>query len=92
MEVEHGTFTPLVFSIKGVMGQECQIFHKALAERLAEKTGEIYNDVTRLIRVKLSFLVQKIALQCVRGSRSVYKDAISRCEDFSYTLNELRMQ
>ena len=92
MEVEHGTFTPLVFSIKGVMGQECQIFHKALAERLAEKTGERYNDVTRLIRVKLSFLVQKIALQCVRGSRSVYKDAISRCEDFSYTLNELRMQ
>ena len=56
MEVEHGTFTPLVFSIKGVMGQECQIFHKALAERLAEKTGERYNDVTRLIRVKLSFL------------------------------------
>ena len=92
MEVEHGTFTPLVFSIKGVMGQECQIFHKALAEKLAEKSGERYNDITRLIRVKLSFLVLKIALQCVRGSRSVYNDPISRCEDFSYTLNELRLQ
>ena len=92
MEVEHGTFTPLVFSIKGVMGQECQIFHKALAEKLAQKSGERYDEVTRLIRVKLSFLILKIAMQCVRGSRSIYKDAITRCDDFSYTLNELRLQ
>jgi ribosomal protein S8 len=31
MEVEHGTFTPLVFTTTGVMSHECAIFHKCLA-------------------------------------------------------------
>ena len=29
MNIEHGTFTPLVFSVTGVMGKECSVFHKA---------------------------------------------------------------
>ena len=57
--MEHGTFTPLVFTIKGAMGSECQTFHKALAQKLAEKSGDRYEEVTRLIRVKISFLVLK---------------------------------
>ena len=32
MEVEHGSFTPLIFTTTGVMGHECSIFHKTLAE------------------------------------------------------------
>ncbi|PFX27073.1 hypothetical protein AWC38_SpisGene8224 [Stylophora pistillata] len=32
MEVEHGTFTPLIFSTTGGMGTECKIYHKRLAE------------------------------------------------------------
>ena len=28
MEVEHGTFTPLIFTVKGVMGPECRAYHK----------------------------------------------------------------
>ena len=91
MELEHSTFTPLVYSIKGVMAKECQIYHKALAEKLAVKTGESYNEVSRLIRIKLSFIVMKSALLCIRGSRSTNRDSLSRCEDFSYSLNELRV-
>ena len=69
MEIEHGTFTPIVFTVKGVMGQECQLFRKALAEKLSIKKGERYEDVTRLIRLKLSFLVLRSSLICLRGSR-----------------------
>ena len=67
MAVEHATFTPLVFTIKGVMGKECSIYKKALAEKLATKSGDRFSEVTRLmIRVKL-FIILKYALQCIRG-------------------------
>ena len=90
MEVDQGTFTPLVFSIKGVMGHECEKFHKSLAEKIASKKGERYEEVMRYIRVKLSFLVQRAALLCLRGTRvrnvnSVVDEGI----DFVLKLNEL---
>ena len=92
MEIEHSTFTPIVLSVKGAMGRECQIYHKALAEKIAEKTGERYEEVTRLIRIKLSYLVLRGALLCLRGSRSIHNDDnLSNCQDFRYNLNELSL-
>ena len=37
MNIEHGTFTPLVFSVSGVLGKECSMFHKHMAEKIAKK-------------------------------------------------------
>ena len=68
--IEHSTFTPLVFSVSGGMGKECSMFHKHAAERLEIKTGERYEKIISPIRCKLSFLILKLALMCVRGSRS----------------------
>ena len=92
MEVEHGTFTPIVLTIKGVMSHESLVFHKSLAEKLAKKKGEKYEDIIKYIRVKISFLVLQSALLCVRGSRS--KNVISNDEgdDFKLTLRELDIQ
>ena len=73
MEIEHGTFTPLIFTTSGVMGHECNIFHKALAEKLSQKKGDRYDEVMRYMRVKTSFLALKSTLMCIRGSRSTYK-------------------
>ena len=42
MNMEHGTFSSLVFSVSGGMGKECSMFHKHVAERLTIKTGERY--------------------------------------------------
>ena len=90
MEVEHGTFTPLVFSTSGVMAHECSIFHKTLAEKLAEKRNERYEEVVRYLRVKFSFLALKSTLLCLRGSRTVAKvqEVVS---DFGLALNDLGM-
>ena len=38
MNIEHGTFTPLVFSVNGGASPECSMFHKHLAEKIATKT------------------------------------------------------
>ena len=70
MNIEHGTFTPLVFSVSGGMGKECSMFHKHVAEQLAIKTGERYEKIISTIRCKLSFLTLKSALMCVRGIQS----------------------
>lgn len=87
MEIEHGTFTPLVFTTTGVMSHECQSFHKTLAEKIAAKKGERYDDVIRYIRMKISFLVLHATLLCIRGSRSwhsKYED--HDAEDFGMKL------
>lgn len=69
MQIEHGTFTPLIFSITGGTGPECDRFHKQLAQKIAEKNGEQYGHVITWIRCKLSFLILRACLMCVRGSR-----------------------
>ena len=70
MNIEHGTFTPLFFSVSGGMGKECSMFHKRVAERLTIKTDERYEKAISTIPCKLSFLILKSALMCVGGRRS----------------------
>ena len=70
MNIECGSFTPLIFTVRGSMGPECEIYHKFLASKIAEKTGENYSKVMSYIRCKLSFIIIRSALLCLRGSRS----------------------
>ena len=93
MEIDHGTFTPLVLTTKGVMGHECDVFHKSLAEKLSRKQGEKYDDIIRYMRIKISFLVLKASLLCLRGSRvkCQYDFEGEGGDDFKFILNELRV-
>ena len=43
MEIEQGTFTPLVYSTMGGMAPECERYIKHLSERIANKRGELYS-------------------------------------------------
>ena len=88
MEVEQGSFTPLVFSTTGVMAHECSVYHKALAQKISDKKNERYEEVMRYLRVKLSFLALKSTLLCLRGSRTIYQAPEVVC-DFGLALNEL---
>ena len=72
-----------------MIGSEANIYHKILAQKIATKSGEQYEDITRLIRVKTSFLVLRAALLCLRGSRVVYTRNGESCDDFAFTLNEI---
>ena len=42
MEIEQGTFTPLVFLTTGGMADECVKYHNRLAELITNKRGESY--------------------------------------------------
>ena len=70
LEVERGTFTPLVFTATGGMSNECQRYHSRLAELLAVKKQESYASTIAWIRTRVSFATLRSALVCLRGSRS----------------------
>ena len=71
IEIEHGTFTPLVFSCFGGMSRECSYFYKRLSERIAEKRDVSVSEATSYIRTKINFSLIKSLVLCIRGSRSV---------------------
>ena len=69
-EVEHASFSPLVFSTSGGMGRSTMIVYKRLAHLLSVKRDESYNHVIRWLRCRLAFALLRSAIMCLRGSRS----------------------
>ena len=69
-EVEHGTFTPLVFSCTGGMGRAAVATYKRLASLIATKRDVHYSEVMGWVRCSLSFSLLRAAIMCLRGSRS----------------------
>ena len=74
-EVEHGAFTPFVFTTSGGMARECKTFFSLLASAIAEKQKEHYSKIIALIRVRISFALLRSALMAIRGTRSLHKKA-----------------
>ena len=70
LEVEQGTFKPLVFTSTGGMADECKRFHSRLGELLPLKKGDDYATNTSWMRAKVSFAILRSAFLCLRGTRS----------------------
>ena len=71
MEVEQATFTPLVFTTKGGIAPESQVYHKRLAELLSTKKSEDFSSTMSWIKTRISFAILRTSLLCLRGSRSM---------------------
>ena len=69
-EIEHGSFTPLVMSATGGLGNAATICYKRLATMIATKQDQPYSSVMAWLRCTLSFSLLRAAIQCIRGSRS----------------------
>ena len=69
-EIEHGTFTPLIFTTTGGMSKECKTFHSRLAQLISTKKGEDYHTTVAWIRAKTCFSLLRSSLVCLRGSRT----------------------
>ena len=72
LDIEMGSFTPLVFGTNGGMGAHCNCFLKRLAEKLSEKNEEPYHITITWIRTLLSFEIIRSVHTCVRGSRTPF--------------------
>ena len=67
--IEKATFTPIVFSTTGGMGQEAQTFFRRIAEKTSVRTGQKYSDVISFIRKRIRFDLLKTTIIALRGDR-----------------------
>ena len=66
---KHGSFAPLIYSVTGGVGPQAKTFEKLLCNKLAYKKRQKYSNIINYYRCKLSFLIRKMILLCIRGSR-----------------------
>ena len=74
LEIEHGSFTPLVFAATGGAGRECRKFYKRLAGMISEKKNTEYSNTVSWVFRKVNFALMKALHICIRGSRTVMAD------------------
>jgi len=70
INIEHASFTPLVFSVTGGMSTGTLKTYSRLAEMLADKRGQPRSVVTAWMRCRLSFSLLRSAILCLRGTRT----------------------
>ena len=69
-EIEHGSFTPLVMSLSGGLGNAAKVCLRRLASMLSEKWDLPYSTTLAWMRCTLSFTLLRSSIQSIRGARS----------------------
>ena len=89
--IEHGVFTPLVFTSTGGMGCETTVFYRCLANLLASQWGQEYSQTINWLRCHLFFALLRCVVMCIRGSRPSTHRPVLGPLDFSVVLAESRL-
>ena len=76
LQVDHGTFTSLVFSLYGNMGKEYQKIYSRLSDLLSEKRNLPKSVVANWVRLKVCFALLKSSLLCLHDSRTISRKAL----------------
>ena len=71
-EIEHATFSTLVFSTSGGMGPIASVVFKRIASLIAEKQQQPYSRTLFWMRCKLNYSLLRSAIMCLRGARSSF--------------------
>ena len=69
-EIEHASFSPLVFCTSGGMAPTATVVYKRIASMISSKHDKPYSRTMHWIRCRLSFSLLRSAIMCLRGSRS----------------------
>ena len=73
INVDRGSFTPLVFSTNGLCARESSMFLKSLASLIVSKHDDIpFSVVMNRLRTRISFCLLRWCITCFRGCRSSY--------------------
>ena len=70
LDVEHGSFTPLVFSTSGGWGPSATVTFRRLVSLISNKVSQSYSATLGFIRCKIAFSLIDSAVMCLRGARS----------------------
>ena len=69
LNVEHGSFTPIILTTTGGVGPEANKHHKRVAELIALKRKGEYSQIISFIRTRMRFNLLKSILVAIRGER-----------------------
>ena len=69
-ERQRKSFTPLVFSIDGLVGNEGDAAMKRLASCLSKKWGRTYSEVCGFVRSRMAVALARSASRCLRWDRN----------------------
>ena len=96
LQVEKGSFTPIVFSTFGTSGKEAQRYHKRIAELLADKKNDRCKEIVNHMRTRLCFSLLRSILMAVLGVRGRHRSQepvamvefslVEKCEKLNFTL------
>lgn len=87
LEVEKGSFCPLVYATTGGMGELCMQHHKRIARLISEKRKEDYARTITYMRTRLRFVLLRSVLMCLRGVRGkTYNGEVTQISDVSFGL------
>ena len=89
LQVEHGSFTPLVFSCFGGMSRKCGRFFSHAADHLAEKRKSPKNVVTAWIKARMNFALIRSCIMCIRGTRQSYS-TIQKMHDIDIVMESMK--
>ena len=84
--MEKSTFTPMVFSTFGGMGNECHRALQRAAGKIASKRKESYADVMGHISTRIRMCILRTVLMSVRGSRGTSKGTSKPISSVSFNL------
>ena len=73
IEIEHGSFTPLVISAYGGVSRETERFMSRLITKIAEKKDVPISTIANYVRTELSFILVRSQVLCIRGSRKLWR-------------------
>ena len=85
-QMEKSTFTPMVFSTFGGMGNECHRALQRAAGKIASKRKESYADVMGHISTRIRMCILRTVLMSVRGSRGTSKGTSKPIFSVSFNL------
>ena len=90
-EVEKSSFTPLIFTVSGGCGKECDVVLKKLAAMISEKTSNPHSVVMNWIRTEISFTLLRSCITCLRGWRKP-KNSGKNISDTDFEITHHRTQ
>ena len=69
-EIEHGSFSPLVFTTAGCMGATATVVYKRKASLIVEKHDKPYGQTLHWMRCRINFSLLRSSIMCLCVSRS----------------------
>ena len=69
LQVEKGSFTPLIYTTYGWWGPQATRYHTRLAEKICLKRNDSYAKVMSTMRTRVRFSILRSVLMAVRGER-----------------------